>query len=263
MAREITVVTPENVTITYELAGLGSRAIACILDVMLQMLALTALGLVLLGTVTLFSAKRESLILQTLSDFAVGIIIVALFLVIIGYFIFFEATRNGQTPGKKALGLRVVREEGGPVDASGAVIRNLVRVIELTLGFHLSSVLFILFSPKYKRLGDYAAGTIVVKEHRTSAEDIETPSIPVVEHTHAESVFVKDVDLLSVDEMAALRRFVERRHELKEDIQETLAQQIAGPIMSKLGVGEPSGQFSYANFLEEVHRRSVEERGLL
>lgn len=262
MAREVTVITPENVAISYELAGLGSRALAYLLDVLLQIVMLVSLFLMLAGVTWWAGWGHNARIMQTLSDFATAIIVVSLFVVTVGYFIYFETVRSGQTPGKRALGLRVIREEGGPIDFSGAAIRNLVRVLELILLLHFSSLLFILISPKYKRLGDYAAGTIVVKERRPSTVAPEAPELQPAQ-AHAEAMFVRDVHLLSMDELATLRRYIDRRGELKPDVQETLARQIAAPIMSKLGVDAPKEAFSYANFLEEVHRRSVEERGLL
>ncbi len=261
MSREITVVTPENVPITYELAGLGSRASACILDLLIQLGSLAAVAAVFLGlTYALFDKNQQ--VMKVLGDFAVGILIITVFLVLNGYFIYFESARNGQTPGKKALGLRVIREEGSPVDLSSAAIRNIVRVIELTLGLHIASVLFILFSPKYKRLGDYAAGTIVVKERKPAVEDLATVRNEPAQ-SYAESALVRDVHLLSLDDLATLRRFVERRHELAPDVQESLASQIAAPIVAKLGITLPNANISHANLLEEIHNRSVDERGLI
>jgi uncharacterized RDD family membrane protein YckC len=264
LTREITIVTPENVTITYELAGLGSRAIACLIDTLLQAAALIVLFAVLAFILfRLMALAPGSAFLRAISDFAVGIVIIAGFLTLAGYFIYFEATRNGQTPGKRWLGLRVVREEGAPIDFSSAVVRNLIRLIELALGSYLISIISILVSAKYKRIGDYAAGTIVVKERSPTMAAPEARPVPRMVPHKAEAAFVRDVDLLTQDEVAAIRRFAERRWELNARVQEDLARQIAEPIMARLGIARPPAPFSWANFLEEVYKRCMEERGAL
>jgi uncharacterized RDD family membrane protein YckC len=261
LSREITIVTPENVPITYELAGIGSRACACMLDILIQGASLLALGAILALAIWILSAPGTQM-MSTLSDFMIAVVIIGVFLVLMGYFIYFESARNGQTPGKKALGLRVIREEGSPIDVSSATIRNFVRVIEFTLGFHVLSLFFIMFSPKYKRLGDYAAGTIVVKELKTGVEEL-TRERTATAHSHAEKVLVRDVHLLSIEDLATLRRFTERRHELAPEVQEALARQMAAPIIAKLGIIPPQTGYSSANLLEEIYNRSVDERGLL
>src|SRR6202035_1946388 len=89
--------------------------------------------------------------------------VIAGFALFFGYFIAFELLWNGQSPGKRLLGLRVLRDGGFPVDAGASVIRNLVRILEAGLGFYAISAVVTLLSPENKRLGDFAAGTIVVR----------------------------------------------------------------------------------------------------
>ena len=90
-------------------------------------------------------------------------------IVFFGYFIIFEAAWNGQTPGKKLLGMRVVRDGGYPIDFGASLIRNLIRVGEQILGYYLLAAISMLLSPENKRLGDIAAGTIVVRDARFAA----------------------------------------------------------------------------------------------
>lgn len=261
MTREVTIVTPENVTLTYELAGLGSRAIAQLVDILLLAAALLALFLSSTYVVSqLVASAPGSPFLRTLSDLTAAITIIVAFAAFVGYFTYFEATRNGQTPGKKWLGLRVVREEGAPVDFSAAAVRNLIRIIELTLGFYIVSLAFILFSPRYKRVGDYAAGTIVVKERRPVWAVPLAQPVRRSAATTAEAALVRDVDLLTRDEVAAIRRFVERRSQLAPHVQEEVARQMAEPIMARLGIVPPDTSFSCANFLEEVFNRTIGEK---
>ena len=91
------------------------------------------------------------------------------FVVLFGYFIVFEALWNGQTPGKKLLGLRVVRDGGYPIDFGASLIRNLIRVGEQLIGYYILAAISALISPENKRLGDLAAGTIVVRDARLAA----------------------------------------------------------------------------------------------
>ncbi len=95
-----------------------------------------------------------------------AIVISIVFIVFFGYFIVFEALWRGQTPGKRALHIRVVRDGGYPLDFGSSLIRNLVRVGEAALGFYAISAVSALASSENKRLGDFAAGTIVVRDER-------------------------------------------------------------------------------------------------
>ncbi|MEN6371038.1 MAG: RDD family protein [Armatimonadota bacterium] len=268
MSREITVVTPENVTIEYELAGLGSRAAAQLADLLVQIGFFVVLGLIWVLILSLTSGPGGGMTqLPVLADIWIALAIIVSFLIFTGYFIFFETTQNGQTPGKKWLGLRVIKEGGAPVDFASASIRNIIRIFEFALGSYVISLFFILFSPMYKRLGDYAAGTIVVKERSPSTVSI--PSVPAAAPAKTfvadtrEAAFMVDAQLLDKSEIEAIKRFVERRAALKDDIQEHLAAQMAQPIMTRLGMPLPSPPFKYVDYIELLYSHYVEERGVL
>ena len=98
-----------------------------------------------------------------------AILAIAAFLLFFGYFIFFEWRFAGRTPGKRLLGIRVVRDGGFPLDFTGAVVRNVVRILEFGLGLLRASAISTLLSPQNRRLGDYAAGTIVVRDCPSNA----------------------------------------------------------------------------------------------
>lgn len=257
MAREVSIVTPENVTITYELAGLGSRALAHFLDLLIQA---TAIFLLLVTTMLILSRVASldlnSSVIGFFSDFAIAIVIILVFITLTGYFTYFETLRNGQTPGKRWMGLRVITEEGSPIDLSSAVVRNLVRIIEFALGVYLVGIISIVVSRKYKRIGDYAAGTIVVKERAPSTVAPEARQVPTPKSNVPEASFVQDTDLLTHEELDAVRRFVLRKSELPAQVHESVARQIAEPIMSRLNIPQPQGPFSYASFLEEIYMQS-------
>lgn len=170
MERSVDVRTGEAVAIRYELAGLGSRFLAVIVDGLAQ-------GAILLAVfvAALFLAPPLTRVLPSkyLAGIELALLVLVLFAVVFGWFVVFETWWSGRTPGKRALGLRVVRDGGFPLDAGAAVIRNLVRLVELILGFYAVSAVSALISPENKRLGDFAAGTIVVRDRADAAPDLD------------------------------------------------------------------------------------------
>lgn len=260
MSRYVQFITPENIEISYELAGIGSRFVSALVDHLLQLLILVAvwvLGMWLGGIVSIAALGTAYLV--------VALLLIASFLVIFGYFTFFELLWAGRTPGKRLTGLRTVRDGGYPIDVFASVVRNLVRIVDMmppvTYGVGLLSVFF---STEYKRLGDWAAGTIVIKERmpgRFGARGMG-PASPIVAHFIPQ---ITNVDALSPEEYSAIRRFVERRHELPIPIQAHIGMRLARTVIPKLGLEHiPIRiQWHYADLMEAVERRYVEERGLL
>ncbi|MCX7843190.1 MAG: RDD family protein [Clostridia bacterium] len=160
MRKIIDILTPENVYVEYELAGLGSRFIAFFIDTLIQLgvIALVAVGIIA-GRIDLESFEYFNLWLV-----AVGILLI--FFVFFGYHILFELLLNGQTPGKKAARLRVIKQNGEPVGFWESLLRNILRIADFLPSLNLLGAAFILFSKNYKRIGDFAANTVVVKIRR-------------------------------------------------------------------------------------------------
>jgi uncharacterized RDD family membrane protein YckC len=156
---------------------------------------------------------------------AIAIVVAVLFLVFFGYFIAFEAFWNGQTPGKKLLGIRVVRDGGYPLDLAGSFVRNLIRIGELGLGFYAVSAVVTLLSPENKRLGDLAAGTIVVRDARAQ-------SLAAIRQNAAEDTL--RIALLNGDEHALVARFIARRADMAPQHRRALAAQIAERVRSRV-----------------------------
>ncbi len=231
--RKIGVRTPESIAFTYELAGLGSRFLALAIDQALQVLAVVALvvGVVLAG------AGRTSVVgplripgggEKTAEAIAIAIVVTVVFTIFFGYFIVFETLWNGQTPGKKALGIRVVRDGGYPIDFAAALVRNLLRVGELTLGYYALSVVSMLLSHENKRLGDFAAGTIVVRDSR-----LAYAPRPVSPRAHAALGFTLS---MSGAERAMVKRFLDRRDALDPYKRRELAGKIAALVRERAPV---------------------------
>jgi uncharacterized RDD family membrane protein YckC len=149
---DLVVATPERVSFDYQVAGLGTRAIAQVLDLLIVSGILAAVY---------FVAVAVSLVQSVTGQL---IAILGSFVVIFGYFWVSEALWSGQTVGKKAFRLRAVGDRGEPLTFAQAGIRNIVRIVDfLPYGYGVGLIaLFV--NGKGKRLGDLAAGTIVVKD---------------------------------------------------------------------------------------------------
>ncbi len=224
MDRSLNVHTPESIAFSYDLAGLGSRFLAVVVDFVIQLAILTA---ILLG-ISWAASGTVHLPAGTLSkasqSVAEAILAFIVFIVFFGYFIAFEASWNGQTPGKKLLGLRVVRDGGYPIDFASSAIRNLIRVGEATLGFYAMSAVACIVSAENKRLGDMAAGTVVVRNSR----------IDSLEALLAQSGEVPRSPLLSEREHALIEQFVARRKSLSPSVRTQLAMRIADLVRSRV-----------------------------
>jgi uncharacterized RDD family membrane protein YckC len=221
--RTVEVRTGEAVAIRYELAGLGSRFLAVTLDFIAQCAIIVVLA-VAVG----LSAPRLGAIVPAggkhVAAWSIALLIALLFVVFFGWFIIFETWWSGRTPGKRALGLRVVRDGGFPVDAGAAVIRNLVRVVELLLGFYTLSAISALISKENKRLGDFAAGTIVVRERSETVPDLDA---------YLSRPIRTDTGLTDADRML-VERFLARRATLDPSARVRLAARIADRVRPTL-----------------------------
>lgn len=229
MERDLDVRTAEAVAVRFELAGLGSRFLALAADVTLQMLVVLAVVVVLLlfGVFSSAGGARTPAAPEVLKlGYAIltAIAVIAGFVLFFGYFIAFELLWNGQSPGKRLLGIRVIRDGGFPVDAGASVIRNLVRILEAGLGFYAISGFVTLLSPENKRLGDLAAGTIVVRD---SAAAIPTLATLVGDEAAAN-------DGLDREDRALIEQYLARRASLDGNASAAIATAIATRIRPKL-----------------------------
>jgi len=232
LERNVSVRTPESIAFYYELAGLGSRFLAVAIDLLLQSLAAIAVFLLMTwaqpGTTAL--AKSLGLHEQTINAIEIGIVIFVIFIIYLGYFVAFETAWNGRTPGKRAIGIRVVRDGGYPITFMDAVIRNLIRVGEAALGY-LPSMISAIVSPQNKRLGDLAAGTIVVRDR---AFEVTDPAKWAASDA-PEAETLPGLESITDDEFALAERYVSRSHMLDPQAAQAAASRIASAIRPKVG----------------------------
>src|SRR5882762_8007486 len=201
--------TPEHVEVRLELAGVGSRMAAAILDSILLYLSLLLLALVG-GNV--FGAG-----LGAAGSWFLAVIILLFYGLVWGYFAAFEAWNGGRTPGKQALGIRVVMDTGRPVTVGAAVVRNLVRLLDCYFPFLpiLPALLLMFINKSNKRLGDMAAGTIVVRDRPT---DWVLGAVTAPAPGDREELETGPPEL-SEDEFRLLDRFLARMNDLDAAVQ--------------------------------------------
>ena len=222
-----TIHTPENVAFEFELAGVTARAIAWFLDVLL-MTAMIGVTCVVL-----------SALMPLLGGLALALLFVAIFLVQWWYTTLFEWWLGGQTPGKRALGIRTLGERGLRITFVQAVIRNLVRVVDLLPGLYLVGVTSSLLDRSGRRLGDIAAGTIVVRERRAPKP---TAVVPAKERTNS---FIDDPTVahaarrITPPERDAMIGLGLRREELPLTVRHELFRRMAAHLERRLGVPRP------------------------
>jgi uncharacterized RDD family membrane protein YckC len=218
MDRTVSVRTPESIAFSYELAGLGSRFLALCLDMAIQFTIFLGIAWGLIFAAARLPHTHSTVSDKTAESLEYALLVAIVFIIFFAYFILFEGLWNGQTPGKKALGLRVVRDGGYPLDFGGSFIRNLIRVGEFALAFYALSALVTLISPENKRLGDIAAGTIVVRDSRAHGLQAIRES---AEHAPARTAMLTD------EEHALIARFLARRESMDAQHRRSMAFQIA------------------------------------
>ncbi len=155
----LSVETPEAVAFELELAGVGSRGLALAVDTLAVLLIIAGELAVVLVAMRVFGE-----FLGTFIWWIVAALLAAAFVTYWGYFIFGEVYRGGRTWGKRVTGLRVMKDDGAQVGFVDSAIRNLVRLVDILPGSYAVGIVSMLLSPRAKRLGDYAAGTLVVRD---------------------------------------------------------------------------------------------------
>ena len=233
--------TPEGLALDLVLAGPGTRALAALFDALLQGLVLTGVGLIVMNGV---GGSMSS---------AIFLLVAAAF--IPGYHIYFETRSAGQTPGKRRMKLRVLRTDGGPVTLVASLVRNLLRLVDFLPGSYFVGAAAIFMTSLNQRLGDLAAGTIVVLEPRSSPRpDLLAMPPPLLRQPTYDVIW--DVTAVTAEELALVRTFLARRSTLPRDARSRLAEQLADRLRDRVAV--PGVWPSAEQLLEGVVRHKSE-----
>jgi uncharacterized RDD family membrane protein YckC len=238
---KLTIDTPEQTALEFPLAGVGSRFVAMAIDTTIQAITFAVLLIALA-----LASPAVKLFGSVAPQWAIAILIGAGFVIYYGYFAFFEAAWNGQTPGKRYAQLRVMKDDGRPINAYDAVARNLLRIVDQLPAFYGVGILSVFLSKQNKRLGDFVAGTVVV--HEKTVDDAR----PFLEIRPGDAATVYDVNRITLDELHLIETFLQRRDTFNPALRGSMAAQISTRIAKKLEVqvyGWPANE----KFLEAVH----------
>ncbi len=246
---QYTLETPENVEVDFELAGPGSRFCAMIIDsllmfliIFLMVILLWVLNYTILGNLRrMFNPSSNRL--GGWLTWVNALAILLLFGIFFGYYAFCEMVMRGQTPGKRSMKIRVIRDDGTPAAAMDILVRNLVRMIDALPAFYGLGGAVMFFHPMNKRLGDLAAGTIVIKER-----ELDYRAHSDKRYAMATVVTAISNPELTPDERHLLSGFLQRRIELLPEARGQLAERLARPLFEKYG-----GQYEHAeSYIERI-----------
>lgn len=267
--------TPERVRLEFALASIGNRFLAAAIDHFIQYVAIFLVIFVVtiaIGLESLGSAASANDLFQDVPNWLIAATIVILFLLFSGYFVFFEWLMDGQTPGKRLLKLRVIREDGRPITLWEAMARNLLRIFDAIPGFFLPiysiGLITIFLSNRDQRVGDIFAGTVVIRERLdeapTFAEAFSNPiSDAAFRRVQKRTEFKANVNLLSESEIEVVETFLRRRWDLTDKQRIWMAWRVALPLMYKLKPEYDLATFTYEGYLEEVIHRFYSKQRFL
>jgi uncharacterized RDD family membrane protein YckC len=256
---QLTIDTPEQVSLRFPIAGIGSRFLAIFADTVLQTVIYVALFLILILIVSSAPKTAAGGFTRTGEKWLIAIAILFHFLMYWGYFTLFEAFKNGQTPGKMLFKLRVIQDSGRQITFFESMTRNLIRVVDLFPSIYLVGVITMLCNRHHKRLGDLAAGTLVVHERKTdeplwggngtrtftAASFAPSPlQTPAQGYNPSESdpgitLPADAVARLSVDDLTLIDRFFSRILDIDLDTRASIATRLNTQMAAKMQIEVP------------------------
>jgi uncharacterized RDD family membrane protein YckC len=238
---QLDIKTPEFVSLQFRLAGLGSRSAAMIIDQVIVTLANIALFLLLI------LATSNNVWVMMDSGWLLAIFLIAIFIINWGYFFAAEYFFNGKTIGKNMIGIRVIQENGHSITLLSALIRNLLRIIDMMPTAYFLGIVLVFFHSKHKRLGDMAGGTVVVLEE--SAKQKKKTSLGKeieLRGLNKNSFYIDDVayNSLGSKEYDLLGTYSSKLMELRDAQRSQLTIEMAEILMPKIGL-ETKGKSVY------------------
>lgn len=251
--------TPENVELQRRLAGIGSRFMAGLVDFLVIVAVYLVLVLAFLGVAwaTTFDVTDFA---GSLGAWAWAALILVFYLIYWGYYVFAEMVTNGQSPGKRAMKIRVVKHDGGPITFLDIAIRNLLRVVDGMFAYAIGGVCMFL-TKRSQRLGDLAAGTVVVSEQVPdySASTDRKTSAQWEREASPEALRATG---LKPQEYRVLLNYWARRHQFPIETSRRLLRQVLQPILQRAGraiaADDMEGLLNYADVL--IHKAEAAEQ---
>jgi uncharacterized RDD family membrane protein YckC len=247
----VTIRTPESVELEFVLAGIGSRAVALLLDYVVLGVGLLviAIGYSFLMFQAMTFGETSPFDTAPVRLWITAIALVLSFALYVGYFVIFETLWYGQTPGKRYTKIRVIRDDGQPERLPQATLRALLRPIDdsFFLGFFC-----ILLTKTEKRLGDLLAGTLVVQID----PNVVGEPIQIAERSQTigrDLLALADFNTLTPDDFATIREFLQRRPSLSPKAREQVSNQLARRFRDQLGIQTLPTEMTTLTFLEALY----------
>jgi uncharacterized RDD family membrane protein YckC len=243
----IIVDTPEQISLEFPLAGIGSRFLAIALDTVLQFLLYLAGVFAMIGTAR-YARYLPSWFAWLPLSWAPALLIIFMFCIYWGYFAFFEILWKGQTPGKRLAGIRVIKNSGRALNMYETIGRNLLRAVDWLPGMYVTGMISIMVSRQNQHLGDHLVGSIVVHDKRADEMRPEWSHDPDVTAS-------SQVSNISPEEVVLIETYLQRRLSLEFAVRDATAHQIAVRITAKTGIQRKPEQ-SLDDFLESVAKQA-------
>jgi uncharacterized RDD family membrane protein YckC len=223
------IVTPEAVVLDFETAGVGSRSIAKLIDVIVQLI--TLFGILMVVGIGAGASDAGGTVIAV-------VMFISSFLVLFGYPVAIETLWNGRTLGKAAMGVRAVTREGAPIRFRHAAIRGVIGIVEVYI-FGFIAVITAALSRHDQRVGDLAAGTIVIRERSAASHAVSLAFyVPPGYESYADSLDVAAVD---ARQYQVIRSFLTRVLQLSPDARAAMAFRLANPVAVELDHEPPPG----------------------
>jgi uncharacterized RDD family membrane protein YckC len=248
-ADQLNIETPEQVDLRFPVAGIGSRFVAVLVDHLIQIVSYLVFWFIMVliaAGSALSHVEKSTAELDTAGKWVIAAFVFINFCVLLGYFALFEAFWHGQTPGKYLMKLRVIKDSGRQITFFEALARNLLRIIDWLPAFYFAGVITMLCNRKNKRLGDLAAGTLVVHEIR--ADDRSSDAFLSGENFFAkqgpgpESAAPDDaIARLGPDDLHVMETFFARALDLDMQTRAAMAARIASRMAAKMKTPVPEG----------------------
>ena len=244
----IAVDTPEQITLELPLAGIGSRFLAMTLDTVIQVLLYIA-GIFAVAGIARYASFLPLSLAWLPKSWLPAVLVLFLFCVYWGYFAVFELFWNGKTPGKRAAGVRAIKDSGRALNVYEVIGRNLMRAVDWLPALYGAGIVTMMISRKNQRLGDLLVGSIVV--HDKAPQAIQPNWSQAGEKTFADLEVAK----ITPEELVLIETYLQRRDSFDLAVRDATAYRIATRITARTGIKKPAEQ-SLDDFLESIAKQT-------
>jgi uncharacterized RDD family membrane protein YckC len=233
-ADKLTIETPEQTALEFAVAGIGSRFLAILIDVLIQ----AGVGVVALVAFTFILGSMAVAGSKTAGLWVAAFFFLFYFLLYFGYYAFFEIIWNGQTPGKRRVGIRVIKDDGRPLTPAESIGRNLMRIVDWLPFFYGAGIICAFFSKGNKRLGDLVVGSLVVREASLAELKPLWQTAPVEQSRLPKGSGPLGADKLTAPEVALIETFLSRRSSLDHLLRLRMADEVFAKVKDKINLPE-------------------------